>query len=865
MASRIVTSANKIELRDVVPGAKEASTITISSNSITPTRFSHIIAAESGTSDQLDTITLTNLRALDVGELTVDAGDTITVSSGVGNITTATGASISVTGGQTFRYKVNAAGDGVTASLVTGVAIIDEDDFASNSAVQPPSQQSTKAYIGSYAARRVMASGGTVAASDGVITVAAETLYTLTNADEIDGVTGLADGETAYLLAPASGSTTLVDGQTPSSGQVLNLSGADKIIQSTDESVYAIKRVGSAIRISGGGDSVWNVDASAGAGSERYGIVGDPALDDDFGSEFRVNRRYSRPKVDISSIVCADPGDTPELAFVIANGEPGAATVRDGAYPGAYIYSIPYDGENIFLSYPHSGRNAQISFPLTETDVTEYKRGGGICFATTREGTKTPIDRFWVAPDGGTWIGYRGTCEDNPAYDSVFRVTDGAITSGAATLTSATGGFTAEDASNSRVIRVEGAGASGADLVTTVSGYTDTNTVTLAANAGTTVTGATVYMGVDAYSYSSVEDASAPSGYHNWNDDKVSYGALNIICPDLDNGSGLTFLKSGEVGGNRGDTRFDIKMSHASGELKVYRVASGVEHQLMAFRNSIDQVDFTGTLLVEGADNENPQIFLRNTSESANEGHYWSLQNDNNGQLSIGSGSSSGGIETRMTLDKVATLTVESNDEGATGAQLNLYHNSPSPAVSDFPGIINFQGEDSAGNKVTYGSIASVTTNVTDGGTEAAELRFYNRVADDNTKVAFFNDNGGFVIGSPATQTRATGTMTAVEVWDDNTQLTDLVIDMAVDGSFDAEKYANHPIKESLNQAWFNPDWYAEYWQNERCLPGMVTWSTPDEMPSLGELVTRLTAVVETQAVLIENLNQRIKDLEAAE
>ncbi len=69
-------------------------------------------------------------------------------------------------------------------------------------------------------------------------------------------------------------------------------------------------------------------------------------------------------------------------------------------------------------------------------------------------------------------------------------VTDGAITSGAAILTSATGAFTAGD--QGRAIIVRGAGASGADLVTTILTYTNATTVTLNTNAGTTVTGAGV-------------------------------------------------------------------------------------------------------------------------------------------------------------------------------------------------------------------------------------------------------------------------------------------------------------------------------------------------------------------------------------
>lgn len=67
-------------------------------------------------------------------------------------------------------------------------------------------------------------------------------------------------------------------------------------------------------------------------------------------------------------------------------------------------------------------------------------------------------------------------------------ISDGALTSGAAALTSASNQWVAADAG--RAIIVRGAGASGADLVTTISAYTSAGAVTLAANAGTTVSGA---------------------------------------------------------------------------------------------------------------------------------------------------------------------------------------------------------------------------------------------------------------------------------------------------------------------------------------------------------------------------------------
>lgn len=75
-------------------------------------------------------------------------------------------------------------------------------------------------------------------------------------------------------------------------------------------------------------------------------------------------------------------------------------------------------------------------------------------------------------------------------------VTDGAMTNGSATLTSATAAFTTADIG--KVIQVKGAAATGVtSLVTTIQAFTNSTTVTLTAAAATTVTGAQVLWGSD--------------------------------------------------------------------------------------------------------------------------------------------------------------------------------------------------------------------------------------------------------------------------------------------------------------------------------------------------------------------------------
>lgn len=70
-----------------------------------------------------------------------------------------------------------------------------------------------------------------------------------------------------------------------------------------------------------------------------------------------------------------------------------------------------------------------------------------------------------------------------------------AITSGTATLVVTGGAFTSADVG--KTVVVGRAGASGAALTTTISGFTNSTTVTLAANAGSTVSGAFCAIGAD--------------------------------------------------------------------------------------------------------------------------------------------------------------------------------------------------------------------------------------------------------------------------------------------------------------------------------------------------------------------------------
>ncbi len=99
--------------------------------------------------------------------------------------------------------------------------------------------------------------------------------------------------------------------------------------------------------------------------------------------------------------------------------------------------------------------------------------------------TRTPSEKH----------GERASMLDYGAKADGMILTDGAITSGLQIFTSATAAFTAADIS--KTIWIEGAGAAGADLLTTISNYTNATTVQVTAAASTTVTGALTRYGTE--------------------------------------------------------------------------------------------------------------------------------------------------------------------------------------------------------------------------------------------------------------------------------------------------------------------------------------------------------------------------------
>jgi hypothetical protein len=87
--------------------------------------------------------------------------------------------------------------------------------------------------------------------------------------------------------------------------------------------------------------------------------------------------------------------------------------------------------------------------------------------------------------------------KDFGATGDAKKVADGSATASSATFTSATASFTSADIG--KLIWIQGAGAAGVDLRTTIAGFTNSTTITLTDNAVTTVNPTTFWYGTNDY------------------------------------------------------------------------------------------------------------------------------------------------------------------------------------------------------------------------------------------------------------------------------------------------------------------------------------------------------------------------------
>lgn len=127
------------------------------------------------------------------------------------------------------------------------------------------------------------------------------------------------------------------------------------------------------------------------------------------------------------------------------------------------------------------------------------------------------------------------------------------------------------------------------------------------------------------------------------------------------------------------------------------------------------------------------------------------------------------------------------------------------------------------------------------------------------------NGNGGVTVGSPAGGYKGLGTINAQAVYDDNTLLTDYVFDYYLNGDINPDD-AKQAEQFLSNTSVLDVDNFSNHWKEYRHLPSLPSreeWEK-DGAHSIGKLAQRLWETVELQAIHIDSLNIRLKELENA-
>lgn len=136
------------------------------------------------------------------------------------------------------------------------------------------------------------------------------------------------------------------------------------------------------------------------------------------------------------------------------------------------------------------------------------------------------------------------------------------------------------------------------------------------------------------------------------------------------------------------------------------------------------------------------------------------------------------------------------------------------------------------------------------------------------------DSSGGVQIGSPTGGGKGAGTLNAQAIYDDNTLLTDFVLDHAADQNIDYEFYDKLELGGKAAREWdsrnLDIDFYESKWRERKALPSFRSKEERfDEegveiRDSVGTLVQGLQQELETAMVHIAQLNSRLKKVEAA-
>ncbi len=180
-----------------------------------------------------------------------------------------------------------------------------------------------------------------------------------------------------------------------------------------------------------------------------------------------------------------------------ARGLEGAQTIA------ADIFSSVTKPVHLSLGAATYTLSASTTIPANIT--IQFSRGGSFSIATgtttvIRGPLQAPVAHVFTLNGSGTVSFLNGRVREfhpewwGAAGDGKV-LNDGSISASSSTLTSASAAFTSSDVG--KPISVEGAGASGIALNTTIATFVSTTSVTLSAAASTTVSSAKVYFGTD--------------------------------------------------------------------------------------------------------------------------------------------------------------------------------------------------------------------------------------------------------------------------------------------------------------------------------------------------------------------------------
>lgn len=130
---------------------------------------------------------------------------------------------------------------------------------------------------------------------------------------------------------------------------------------------------------------------------------------------------------------------------------------------------------------------------------------------------------------------------------------------------------------------------------------------------------------------------------------------------------------------------------------------------------------------------------------------------------------------------------------------------------------------------------------------------------------------GGLTVGNPTGGLKGAGTINAEAIYDDNVQLTGYVLDKAYNKDFklsdwDTKEKEHVPARKFNIKAdsLLDVNTYSAMLKRDKVLPAFKEMEESGEVESVGSVLQKLWETVETQAVHIAELNERIKMLEKA-